>query len=295
MKQTNFMTTKEKDYVADIFLKNIKHSSSGIDYSVFFDDNKEKSLCPLSEPLEKKVPYVVFGKEVKKSFSSPHHHVGLSLDSLEDNYKYNYKLENLLQKLIFYNTYRHEHEDTTVQDVLECVKGDIVEFVRYDKFFILLSYLYKLIESDDVKDIYICLVNNYEALNNPTVLKTFLNEQLTILPSVNYEEIQKSFVEKFMYRDSGILLATSLLINNNELASYFYYYIIVNDTSYLDSEHIWMFLAVLISLVDEEKKFKLVEITRDKIFELKRASSERFDCTKYFLKAIGLNKEDVIE
>ncbi|EOB11869.1 hypothetical protein NBO_707g0003 [Nosema bombycis CQ1] len=97
-----------------------------------------------------------------------------------------------------------------------------------------------------------------------------------------------------MYKDSGILFATSLIINNNDLAGYFYYYITITDPGFLNSDYIWMFLAVLVSLVDDDKKFKLVEITRDEIINLKNTNLEKFEKTEIFLRAIGVTKEDIL-
>jgi hypothetical protein len=213
---------------------------------------------------------------------------------LPNKYSTKYKLESLIKKLIKNKYYETKPEDSTVQDVLNVVKLEIDHFVSFDIFFTLLDYLIHQISPIDTKMIYISLINNYETVKTPSLVQDFLNSNLELIPSVSYNEIPKSFTEKFMYKDSGILLATSLIINNNDLAGYFYYYITITDPGFLNSDYIWMFLAVLVSLVDDDKKFKLVEITRDEIIKLKNTNLEKFEKTEIFLRAIGVTKEDIL-
>ncbi|KAF9764174.1 hypothetical protein NGRA_0768 [Nosema granulosis] len=292
MKDNFFMTEKEREYVAECFLRNVKYLSSSIDYKNIFNSPSVKMDNPFVDQSDKKIPGNYFGRELKKTIKTPNHHSGIPIDHLNYNLRLRYKLEDIISKLIFHKYYTVN--DTTVQDTLETVNLEIEELVSFDKFFILLDYLISEIETHSIKFIYISLVNNYESIRNPDPLRSFLDTNLSRLPAVEYDEIPKAFIERFMYNDSGILLATSLIIINNDLVGYFYYYIIVNESSFLDNDYIWMFLAVLISLVDDDKKFKLVEITRMKIFELKQKGGEKFDKTEYFLKAIGLSKEDVL-
>lgn len=292
MKDNFFMTEKERDYVAESFLRNVKSLTSGIDYKSIFNNHAEKMPYPFSEETEKKKSVAGFGKDFKKALKTPQYHTGIAIDQLKSDIKLKYILEDFITKMIIQKFYTLNKSVT--EDALNFVKMEFEEIVCFEKFFVLMNYLVKEINTQDLKSIYISLVNNYESIENVECLKDFLNTNIGKLPSVDYEEIPKVFIEKFMYQESGILLATSLLINNSELSGCFYYYIVVNNISYLEKENIWMFLAALIAFVDDDKKFKLVEITRNKIFELKKSDSEKFDNTKYFLKAIGLSKEDVL-
>ncbi|RVE40217.1 hypothetical protein evm_015133 [Chilo suppressalis] len=284
----------EEHSVKYVFVETKKQLKGEVTCVFIKKEGEDKMDTPVDDESEKKPYQVIFGKEFRKTYISSPCHIGIPVDQLPNKYRTKHKLESLIKKLIKNKYYVAKPDDSTSKDVLDIVKLEIDQFVSFDVFFTLLDYLIHQISPLDVKMIYISLINNYEAIINSSLIQDFLNSNLEIIPSVNYDEIPKTFIEKFMYKDSGILLATSLIINNNVLASYFYYYITINDPGFLNSDYIWMFLAVLVSLVDDDKKFKLVEITRDKIFNLKNTNLDKFEKTEIFLRAIGVTKEDIL-
>lgn len=271
---SNFMTTKEKDYVSYIFTKNTRQLKGDIDYKKVFSGIKQD--------------YTSFKNDIKTSFV-------FGKDTCRDNKKNRYftasknipqnlqlecEVDNIYTKLICTRYFTNEIS----------ISYDPLKYIKTNKLWDLLQLTFE--SFDDKKNVIVKISKHFEDIEAIDKFTDFINDWYDKIPQVTAFDLDKDFLVNFMTKSLGLVLATCFLIGNNDLYEIFYNNTINNMEVALIHNEIWNFLVVLMNFCNKEQKFELIKSTKERLHEIK-CDNEKFDKAKTFLKCLGLEPEDI--
>lgn len=296
----NFMTVKEKNYVAECFRRNMRYFRSAIDYSVLFGSDPARRIeveAGGDEPRRTANP--VFGRENKKSGRRVKQSLGSGLDEISPSLRTMVLVESLIGMYTIRKHCRLTDDELhkNVESFRSLLLTNFNKFVSVAKFFGFLGDYLSCASEDEGRELIVLLQRSFHLISNTSEFYGFINSAINSIPMVSRDELEPGFMSTFLFFSSGIVLATSLLVQNEDLSTVFYEAFIDEPSlSFMNSRYIWQFLSVLVSLVDYEKQKLVIRKVRPCLLETARkADKEGLGQIKLFLDTIGLGLEDIKE
>jgi hypothetical protein len=298
MAQNRFMTTKERNYVADCIRRNMKYFKSEVDYSALFAPEKMPKIdISADEEDSKRVLNRVFGKEAKKSSRRPRETFGMSLEELPPFLQSRMMLEELIDLYTiqrFCNVNEEELKRST-EAFRASLDRNFIRFVSIGKFFEFLRG-YFLDEAEEGRlNVIQLLQKTFHLIDDVPAFYVFISGVLNYIPVVPSSSLEPGFVPSFLSFPPGTILATALLIQSDELVPVFYDAVIEEPTThYMRGKYIWQFLAILASSLDEKRLRAIVEKTHPVLLEIIGSRDrDKIEEASVFFRAIGIDPEEV--
>ncbi|ADM12582.1 uncharacterized protein Eint_110820 [Encephalitozoon intestinalis ATCC 50506] len=293
----NFMTSKEKDYVAECLKRNMRYFRSDIDYAVLFREGEEKIEVKCDDGEPKRSVNLIFGKENKKSSRRPRPFCGVEVENIREPMRDMFLLEELIDLYTARRYCKLSPEDLReniemFREKLLC-KFDV--FISIAKFVSFLGEYFPFAEEEEKKEVVVLLLRTFHLVKDVPSFYNSIGSLAGCMPQVSEAELEEGFVSTFLFFPSGLILATLLLIQNEALCGVFYEAIIKESGwSFTKSKHGWQFLSVMISIADEEKQKSIVRKARPYLSEVsKEPESDEAKGARLFLEAIGIDMEDL--
>ncbi|WUR02238.1 uncharacterized protein VNE69_01177 [Vairimorpha necatrix] len=271
----DFMTVKEKDYVSYIFTKNLKQTKSDVNYKKLFNNIKQ-DYTPIK--TEVKTSFI-FGKDTCRDNKKNRYFTSVKI--LPDFLKTQCEIDKLISQVIYKKYY-----NTNL-----IINFDIENFLTYKSFWKLLNLTFE--DSDCKKKWIKLIIKNIDQITDELEFKEFINTWYDKIPKFEINEIDNFFLDFFPTRNLGLICATCLLINNDELFNIFYKCFLDKIGIALKFDEVWNFLVVLMKYCNKDERFKLIKMTKGRLFEI-RNDNEKIKSAKNFLKCLGLKLEDLI-
>lgn len=300
MGTNNFMTTKEKNYVAECFRRNMRYFKSDLDYSTFFDQARaEKIDIRNSEDEPKKNTSLLFGKESKRGNRKLRPSFGLNLEELSSSLKTKFLLENLvgLYTIRKYCKLTEAGLDENKKSLKSLLLANFNTFVSIGKFFKFLEIYLKEAGEDERKEVIVLLQKTFHLVGNIPQFYEFIDSSINSIPRIPKDSLEPGFTSTFLSFPSGIILATSLLIQNEELSTVFCEMVLAEPTvSFMKDKYAWQFLSVLVSLVEDERQRSIVKKAQPRLVRIfEKPKNEEAEEVKIFLETIGVRPENIIK
>lgn len=296
----NFMTVKEKDYVAECFRRNMKYFKSDIEYHVLFA-SEEKSKITFErreENDEKRALNLVFGKEGRKSIKKPRIAVGLSRDGLGPSICTQASIEDLLDKLTVIRRCEltKEEEELAMSDILSILKSGFNKFVSYNKIWRFLHGFLKVCQPEDRVVVMTHLQRCFHLITDVPTFYEFVDSTFDYFPEISTNGLEKGFARTFLSFPAGIILATSMLLKNSGLQNMFFESIIDTHPSvYTKDKYSWQFLAILVTFLDPARHKRVLGKTQERIVEIvERGDKKELHDAMDFFEVIGVKTDDII-
>lgn len=181
MASNNFMTAKERNYVADCFKRNMKYFKSDVDYAGLFDPNQvEKIDIRMGEDEPKKNSSLVFGRENKKSNRRPRPSFGVELEAVSSPLRTMFLLENLID---LYTVRKHcrlvgDDLDRNVKSFRSLLAANFNRFVSTGEFFGFLGEYMKDAEEGERKEVIVLLQKTFHLVGNASEFYEFVNSSI---------------------------------------------------------------------------------------------------------------------
>ncbi|KAG5858999.1 hypothetical protein KMI_09g14260 [Encephalitozoon hellem] len=293
----NFMTAKEKDYVAESLRRNMRYFRSDIDYAALFRQGQEKIEVRCDDEEPRRNINLVFGKENKKSSRRPRPYCGIDAQDTMQKVRNMLLLEELID-LYTVRRYCKLSEDDLRENIRMLRSGLLSKFgtlISTVKFLRFLGDYFSYIEEDERREIVHLLQKTFHLIEDMPEFYDMMGSLLNSIPLISETDLEDGFVSTFLFFPSGLILATSLLIQNEALCDIFYE-ATINEPSwpFTKNRYGWQFLSVMISLVSEEKQKSVVKKARPYLLEIARGpDDERMDGAMLFLKAIGADMDEL--
>lgn len=329
----NFMTEKEKNYVAHIFRKKINTIHKIYNYEIFFEKKENKNLENTPSVKEIQIKMNSSGNkmlidEIKgikinpknaefdntkakdeqtgnkqnqkmkkisfvKSVKLPRLMVESNLSHVED-IAIKLEIENMIDEFI---CKKYNIRECKLQKLIQDASEKIHEFFKVSKFRKLIQDILEDDDNETKQLIILVLLKKSHLIIDDDKTSDFFDYLVSFIPKLNPVEIRKiGFFENFVFNLTGVLLATLLLINQEELAPIFYNTIQSRMEYLLDvkPKFVWRFLAILaINLSDNEKKW-MIRRLKDRIVQVALSNDENsIQDMGLFLDALGLNSDDL--
>lgn len=292
----NFMTTKEKDYVAESLRRNMRYFRSDIDYASLFRQGQEKIEVKCDDEEPKRSINLVFGKENKKSSRRPRPYCGVDAQSTMAQVRSMLLLEEFID-LYTVRRYCKLSEDDLKENI-SMLRSSLLSkfdmFISITKFLRFLGEYFSYIEEDERREIMHLLQKTFHLVKDVPEFYNSMGLLLNSVPLVSKSDLEDGFVSTFLFFPSGLILATSLLIRNEALCDVFYE-AIINEPSwpFTKNRHGWQFLSVMISMVSEEKQRSIVKKARSYLLEIvKGPNNDNMDGATLFLETIGVEVDE---
>ncbi|KAH9410621.1 hypothetical protein HK407_12g17520 [Ordospora pajunii] len=299
MSINNFMTTKEKDYVAECLRKNVRYFRSNIDCSALFDLNAGKIEVREDEGELRKSVCLVFGKRGKKSSKASRISFGIEPECARAELRNALMLEEVID-LYTINRYCKINESDFEENrrlMSSRMQSSFGVFVTNRKFFWFLKGYFKYADENEKHEILNHLQKTFQHVKDVPDFYELIGSLVDDIPKMSCECLDSGFVSTFLFFPSGVILATLFLLQNNELCDAMYESAISKSTeSYPSDRYSWQFFSVLVSLVDAAKQTEIVRLLKPCIIEAVSKYNEPEEChVKLFLDAIGIGIEEIQE
>lgn len=286
---SNFMTSKEKSYVAECFRRNMKYLRSDVDYAALFSSQKIE-ISAEDEP--RRSVSLVFGKESKKKRLRPS--FGMDVEELPCVLRTRCVLETLIdlqtvRRCCNLSEEALQENSSAVQAVLD---AEFAGLMSVGKFFGFLAEHMQTASGDGRREAVMHLQRTFHLIGDVSAFYGFVNASINEMPAMQREELEPGFASMFLLFPCGVILATALLIQNEDLSSLFCDAVVADSSNLARDRYTWQFLSVLVSLVDEERLREVVRKTQPILVELV-SSPEGAGQARQFLDAIGLRPEDI--
>lgn len=299
MAQVEFMTEKEKNYVAECIKKNLKYLKTEINYSFLFSKPESQKIpITLNNETPKKTQTCFFGRDTRKSRRSLKESASIPDGNLSLIMKTRVVLEDIefLFSMRRYCDAGSEENEKNSAMLISALSENFGRLVSIPKFFKFLEkYVVESTEAERLS-IIIMLQKSFHLIEDIQEFYDFISKSINLIPKMSKEQFESGFTNSFLSFPCGLILSTALLIQNNTLSDIFY--LTVNDeptTRYISGKYVWQFLAVLISLLNEEQQQNIVIKVQPRLVEIvKNKDEEELEHAKVFLKSIGVTADDII-
>ncbi|KAM0671753.1 hypothetical protein CWI42_120840 [Ordospora colligata] len=299
MSISNFMTTKEKDYVAECLRKNTRHFRANIDCSALFDPNAGKIEVKEEEGEPRKSVCLVFGKKGKKSSKASRISFGIEPECARIELRNTLMLEEIID---LYTINKHcKISETDFEEnrrlIESRMQSNFDALVTNRKFFWFLKDYLMNANNSQKHEVLNHLQRTFQHVKDVPAFYELIGTLVDDIPRIPYEDLDPGFVSTFIFFPCGVILATLLLLQNNELCSVMYESTVSKSIElYPSDRYSWQFFSVLISLVDADKQSEIVKLLKPCIIEAVNRYNETEECyVKLFLDAIGIGIEEIQE
>lgn len=279
------MTTKEKDYVNYMLTKSLKQNRSDINYKHLFTESDVK-LEYVPPTTETKTSFV-FGKDTCRD--NKRNRYFLNSLSISKDLMVRREIENMIIKLSFMKYYVSED---CREDIIKNIDENISVYIRYPKIWRLLDEVFDSMNEEIKKSVFFKVIELFEYSAGFDECKDFVIKWYDKIPVFKQNEIDNHFLTHYMTNGTGLTLATCLLINNEDLYDVFYTNLIIRIDLSLEVNEVWNFLAVLMKYCNKDKKFRLVKLTKSKLFEIQN-DEEKLKHARNYAKCLGFELEDL--
>lgn len=294
----SFMTTKERDYVAECLRRNMRYFRSDIDYAALLVGGERIDVRG-DDGEPRRSFHLVFGKESRKSARRPRPFFGVPVESTQPALRDKLQLEEVID--LYTVGRRCKLSDEEAAENGNAVRAGLASgfgaFVSIAKFFVFLEEYFAEAGERERREAVGELQRTFHLVKDVAGFYRCIGELVNLIPAVGEAELEAGFVSTFLFFPSGVILATSLLIQNEELCKVFYDAVAADGVwSFTKHRYGWQFLSVLVSTADMEKQKAIVEMARPHLLRIaKDGSKDEIDNVKLFLEAIGVEADDFRE
>ncbi|KMV65053.1 hypothetical protein M970_110940 [Encephalitozoon cuniculi EcunIII-L] len=298
MAPKNFMTAKEKDYVAECLRRNMRYFRSDIDYASLLDPRQGKIEMRCDDGEPRRSINLVFGKESRKSARRPRPFCGADVQSTKEPLRSMFLVDELID---LYTVRRYcKLSDEDLKENIGLLRSRLLSgfdmYISTTKLLRFLGEYLPFVEEDERKEIMALLQKTFHLVKDVDEFYSSIGALISAMPETSEAELEAGFVSTFLFFPSGVILATSLLIRNEGLCDVFYRTVLAEPSwPFTRGRYGWQLLSVMISMVDEEKQKSIVKRAKPYLLEIARSPSKgEIDSARVFLDTIGVRMEDLI-
>ncbi|KAM0688467.1 hypothetical protein COBT_000278 [Conglomerata obtusa] len=297
----NFMTEKEKNYIAHINSKNIQKSLKYKNYAQFFNTKATETKVKTKEKtneedrtIKQKETFQTIGKTFKKSKKLPRLMVENNKLELSRTMTIKLALEELFDKVIA------RKYCNNVTEEIEITEEEFFYFLEHKKFYKLLILLFEVCEEEKKREIFIFLMKYGIKIQYPEEFKMFVNASYINFPKLERVDFEDAFYfNNFYFNICNVILGSGIIKRDYTYVKLFYQYLCDDSLELVfsldDEVSAWKFLTNLIMYVDDKNKGVVVGLIKDRVLEtVEKKNPENLKGLEMFLDAIGLEKDDLV-